>query len=137
MNNVVAEPTVNGASISTIYVRRLIVAVNSAKFYDAVGRLMSLQSIHYGNFLSDFKVKWDAYKYLITKDDPKVPKVNDKEKDIKIIRWDPIFLDCLSSTYVSCGTFLYALRDNTKVHGEDKDPLLLNTYYGNSGSLLK
>ena len=39
---------------------RLIVAVNTANFYDAAGRLMTLQSMHYGNVLSDFKVKWDA-----------------------------------------------------------------------------
>ena len=31
----------------------------------------------------------------------------------------------------------YVLLDNTKVPGEDKDPLLLNTYYGQSGSLLE
>ena len=31
----------------------------------------------------------------------------------------------------------YVLLDNTKVPSEDKDPLLLNTYYGQSGSLLE
>ena len=78
LNNVEAEPAVNGSNISTFSVRRLLVEVNYAKFYDAVGRLMTPQSMHYGNVLSDFKVEWDAYKYLRTKDYPKVPKVNDK-----------------------------------------------------------
>ena len=119
MNNVVAEPAFNGVNISTISVRRLIVAVNAVKFYEDVGRLMTPQSMHYGNLLSDFKAKWDAYDDLRNQYDPKVPKVNDKEKDRKTIRWDPIFLDCLSSTYGSCGPLRYVLRDNTGVPGED------------------
>ena len=79
MNNVVEKPAVNRKNISTISVSRLIVAVNAAKFYGAVGRLMTLQNIHYVNVLSNFKVKWDAYKYLRTQDDTKVQNVNDKE----------------------------------------------------------
>ena len=68
MNNVEAEPAVNGGNIITIYVRRLIVEVNAAKIYDTVGRLMTPHSMHYGNFLSDFKVEWDAYGDLRTKE---------------------------------------------------------------------
>ena len=137
LNNVVAEPDVNRSKTSTISVRCLIVAVSAAKFYDAAGCLMAPQSMHYGNVLSEFKVEWDAYKYFRTQDNPKVPKVNDKEQDIKIIRWDPILLDCLSPTYGSRGPLRYVLCDNTEVPGEDEDPLLLNNYYGQSGSLLE
>ena len=137
MNNVEAEPAVNGSNIRTIYVRCLIVAVNAAKFYDAVGPLMTPQSMHYGSVLSDFKVKWDAYEDLRIQDYPKVPKVNYKDQDRKIIRWAPIFLDCLSSTYGYPGPLRYVLRDNTEVPGEDKDPLLLNNYYGQRGVLLE
>ena len=61
LNNVEAEPAVNGANISTISVCRLVVAVNSAKFYNAVECLMTPQSMHYGNVLSGLKVKWDNY----------------------------------------------------------------------------
>ena len=96
---------------------------------------MNLKSMHYGNVLSDFKVEWYAYEYLITQDDPKVPKANNKEQDRKIIRWAPIFLDRLSSTYGSRGPLRYVLRDNTDVPGEDENPLLMNTYYSQSGSL--
>ena len=60
LNNVKAKRDFNGANIRTISVHRLIVAVNTANFYDAAGRLMTLQSMHYGNVLSDFKVEWDA-----------------------------------------------------------------------------
>ena len=83
LNNVEAEPAVNGSKISTISVRRLVVAVNSAKFCDAVGRLMTPQSMRYGNVFSDFKVEWYAYEDLRTQDEPKVPNVNAKEQDRK------------------------------------------------------
>ena len=136
LNNVEAEPAVNGSNISTFSVRRLLVEVNYAKFYDAVGRLMTPQIMHYGNVFSEFKVEWDAYKYLRTQDYPKVPKVNDKDQDRKIICWSPIFLDCLSSTCGSRGPLRYVLRDNNKVPGEVEDPLLLDTCYGQSGRLL-
>ena len=130
LNNFEAEPAVNGGNTITIYVRHLIVEVNAAKIYDTAGRLMTPQIMHYGNVFSEFKVEWDAYKYLRTQDYPKVPKVNDKDQDRKIIRWAPILLYCLSYTYVSCGILRYALRDNIKVPGEDEEPLLLNTHYG-------
>ena len=137
LNNDEAEPSVNGENISTISARHLIVAVNAAKFYDTIRRLMTPQIIHYSNVLSYFKVECDDYKYSITQDDPKVPKVNDKEKDRKIIRWAPILLDYLSYTYESRGPLRYVLHDNTNVPGEDKYPLLLNNYYGQSGIILE
>ena len=137
LNNSEAEPSVNGENISTISVCCLIVAVNDAKFYDAAGRIMTPQSMHYRNFLSDFKVEWDAYEDLRTKDYPNLPKVNDKDQDRKIIRWYPIFLDWISSTYGSRSSLHYVLCDNTEVPGEYYDPLLMNTYYGQSGSLLE
>ena len=83
MNKFVAETDVNRPKISTISVRRLVVAVNYAKFYDAVGSLMTPQSMHYGNVLSEFKVEWNAYRDLRTQDEPKVPKLNNKEQDKK------------------------------------------------------
>ena len=83
LNKVVAKPSVNEANTSKSSVRRLVVVCNTAKFYDAVRRIMTPQSIHYGNVLYDFKVEWDAYEDLRTQDDPKVPKVNDKDQDRK------------------------------------------------------
>ena len=82
---------------------------------------MTPQSIHYGNVLFDFKFV----------------KVNDKEWDRKIIRWDPILLDFLSSNYGSRGTLRYFLHDNTEVPGEYEDPFLINNYHGQSGRLLE
>ena len=56
LKNVEAESAVNRANISRIYVRRLIDAFEDAKFYDAVGRIMTPQSMNWGNVLTDFKV---------------------------------------------------------------------------------
>ena len=88
--SVEAEPAVNGAKIITISVRQFIVSFNDSKFYDAAGNIMTPRSMHYGNILSGFKFEWDSYEDLRTQDDPKVPKVNDKDQDRKIICWDPI-----------------------------------------------
>ena len=63
--------------------------------------------------------------------------MNDKDQDRKIICWSPIFLDCLSSTCGSRGPLRYVLRDSTEAPGEEEDLFLLNTYYGQSGSLLE
>ena len=75
--------------------------------------------MHDGNVLSYYKVELDAYKYLRTQDDPKVPKENDKEQDRKTILWAPIFLDFLSSTDRYRGPLRYVLCDNTDVPTED------------------
>ena len=55
----------------------------------------------------------------------------------KIIFWDPIILYCLLSAYGYHGPLCYVLCDNTDAPGEYKDPILLNTYYGQSEILLE
>ena len=72
-----------------------------------------------------------AASYQITK----VPFIVDKDSDRKVIKWSPIFLDCLSRTLGSAGPLSYVLHDNVGVSSEIDDPLLPNTYYGSSGSL--
>ena len=59
--DVLAEPEVPGANISSISVQRLIVAMNAAKYYAAIGRGMTAQNMHYVNVLSNFKVEYEAY----------------------------------------------------------------------------
>ena len=60
-NNIAAEPEVPGANISSISVRRLIVAVQASKYYDSIGRTMDPDNMHYNNVLSDLKIDWNAY----------------------------------------------------------------------------
>jgi hypothetical protein len=82
---IVGEEAVPGANISSISVQRLIVAVNAAKHYNAIGRAMTAQNMHYNNVLSLFKVEYEAYASLKDEDEPKVPKINDTDTDRKII----------------------------------------------------
>lgn len=135
-NDIAAEPLVNGANVSTISVRRLCVAVDAAKYYSSIGRTLTVQKMHYTNVLSNFKVEYDAYLELKEEDEPKVPKINDRESEKKIIRWAPIFEDHLSRCFGAKGPLKYVVRDISEVPAEADDPLEANSYYGSSGSLL-
>ena len=95
-NNIAAEPEVSGANISSISVRRLIVAVEASKYYDSIDRTMDFDNVHNNNVLSSFKIDWYAYVNPKSQDSPEVPLVNEKDNDRKVIKWVPTFLDCLA-----------------------------------------
>ena len=135
--DVLAEPEVPGANISSISVQRLIVAMNAAKYYAAIGRGMTAQNMHYVNVLSNFKVEYEAYINLKEEDEPKVPKINDRDSDRKVIRWAPIFVDYLSRCFGSKGPLRYIVREMATVPTEIDDPLGSNNYFGRSGSLIE
>ena len=97
---------------------------------------MNSPSMHWQNVLTTFQLDWQAYESLKEQDDPKVPFIVDKDSDCKVIKWSPIFLDCLSHTFGSRGPLSYVLCDDVGVPSEVDDPLLPNAYYGDSGSLL-
>ena len=139
---IAAEPEVVGANISTISVRRLIVASNAANYYKSIGRTMASANMHYGNILSNFKVEWESYQDLKTKDEPTPPTINDRDNDRKIIKWAPIFHDCLGKMYGAHGPLAYILREDEAVPSEVDDPLgtddttnQINSHFGASGSL--
>ena len=132
---IAAEPAVPGSNISSIAVRRLITAMQASKYYTSINRTMTTQDMHYANVLSNFKVEWESYAELQDQDEPDVPLIVDKDADRKVIKWAPIFLDCLSRTYGSKGPLSYVLRDTVEVPDEAEDPLGINAYYGRSGSL--
>lgn len=131
-----AEAAVPGANISTISTRRLIIAMQAAIYYTSIGRAKSPSSMHYNNVLSNFKLEWEDYESLKSQDDPTVPLINDKDNDRKVIKWAPIFLDCVSRTFGSRGPLAYVLRDAVEVPSEIDDPLLDQSYHGSSGGLL-
>jgi hypothetical protein len=133
--NVVAEAAVLGANISTISTRRLIIAVFAAKYYSSIGRTMTPVNMHYTNVLSEFKIEWEDYESLKKQDDPDVPSISDKDNDRKVIKWVPIFIDCVSRTYGSRGPLAYVLREVAEVPTEIVDPLQDQSYFGSSGSL--
>ena len=135
-NSISAETYVAGANVSLISVRRLITAVNAAKYYGSIARVMNPQNMAYSSVLAEFKIEYEAYLSIKDDDDAKVPKVNDKDNDRKIIRWSPIFKDCLSSSFGPRGPLIYVLREDPEVPDEVTDPLLPGFYYGESGSLI-
>ena len=84
----------------------------------------------------------EAYKALKEDGAPKAPSINDKDNDHKVIKWAPIFKDCLSRTFGHNGPLIYILRDNAAVEDEAIDPLqvhettgAVNSYFGKSVSL--
>ena len=96
---------------------------------------MSVPTMHYNNVLKNFKTEWDTYQDLRDQDTPEVPLINDKESDRKVIKWVPVFLDCMNRSYGIHGPLSYVLRENPLVPTELQDPLQFNGYYGASGSL--
>ena len=56
--------------------------------------------------------------------------------DCKVIKWAPIFKDCIYCTFDSCGPLAYVLCDEPAVPTEVVDLLQANSYFGASGSIL-
>ena len=136
-NGIPAENEVAGANISSISIRRLVVAMNASKYYKAIGRTATIDNMHYSNVLKAFKEDHEAYVLLKKQDEPKYPAVNDKDKEKKIIKWMPLFEDALSRTFGSKGPLIYVLRDDATVASEADDPLDTNAHYGKSGSMIE
>ena len=67
---IAAAPAIMGANISSISVRRLIVAANAATYYTSIGRVMTPANMHHSNILAAFKIEWDAYQDLKKEDAP-------------------------------------------------------------------
>jgi hypothetical protein len=129
------EAEVPGTVISTQSIVRLTVVCNAVKYYTAVGRLPTPAILHYNNVLTTFKVEHEAYVKLQKEDAPTVPNVKDTDNERKVIKWAPIFIDCMSRTYGIKGPLAYVLRDTVEVEDEADDPLQDNNYFGKSGGL--
>ncbi len=134
-NGIEAEAEVPGANLSSISVRRLITAMNAAEYYTSIGRAMTPESMSYNDVLKPFKVEWDTYQDLRDQDEPDVPLISDKDNSCKLIKWAPIFLDCLTRSYGINGPLAYVLREEPVIPTEIEDPMDHDAYYGLSGSL--
>ena len=75
-------------------------------------------NVHYINVLSKFKTKDDDYIDLKKTDEPDFPLINHMDNSCEVIKWDAIFLDCVSRTYVSKPPLVYVLQDNATVNTE-------------------
>jgi len=135
---IAAEPQVPAANISTISIRRLVIAVQAAKYYTNIGRTPDDSNMHYLNVLSGFKVDYEAYALLKKNDKPDTPMVHDKDKDKKIIKWVPLFEDALSRTFGSKGPLSYVIRETVDVPPEADDPLQADKHHSEvNGSMME
>ena len=135
-NSIRSEASVTGDKISLILIGRLIAAFNAAQHHGSIAGARSPQKRDYSSVLETFKIDHEAYLSVKDEDNSKVPKINARDNDRKIICWDPIFKDCLSSSCGSRGPLIYVLREDPTVHDEVVDPLLPSCYFGESGSLI-
>ena len=85
-NGIAAESEVEGANLSSISIRRLVVAMHAAKYYTSIGRNLTAANMHYNNVLTGFKTDYEAYTLLRKQDEPEAPLVNDKDKEKKVIK---------------------------------------------------
>lgn len=132
-----AEAAVNAANISSISIRRLVIAMHAVKYYVSIGRVPTDVNMHYNNILSTFKTDYEAYALLRKQNAPDVPTLSDKDKEKKVIKWAPLFEDNLSRTFGSRGPLIYVLREHVAVPNEIDDPLQAGCHYGASGSMLE
>ena len=80
---ITAEPSLPGATISSIGICWLIMAVQSAAYYTLIVRTTNATNMYYGNVLSRFNIEWDTYEDLKNEYDTNVPVNIDKENDCK------------------------------------------------------
>ena len=80
-NGIPARAAQLGAHVSQLSVQRLIIASQAAGYYKLIQREMNVANMHFTNVLLDFKTEWDAYKELRECDEPKVPKLVDRDGD--------------------------------------------------------
>ena len=132
-----AEPEVPGAMIPTQSLVRLQIAAAAVKYYKSIGQTLTSDNLHYTNVLQHFKIENDAYEQLKEQDAPEVPDVKDSDKEKRVIKWAPVFLDCMSRTFGVKGPLAYVLRTDVAVPDQATDPLPQNSYFGASGSLVQ
>ena len=116
---------------------RLTTAVHAAKYYRSIGRPLNGQSLHYNNVLSTYEIERKAYESMKDEgSDEKVPLVLDKDGDRKIINWIPSFRDYCTTLFGAYGPISYIIRENSAVPDLVDDPLLADSHFGSSGSMI-
>ena len=75
-NNIGSKASVVGSSVSSILLSRLITALNVAKHYGSIERVIKPQNVGCASFLETFKIEHDVFLSSKDKDEPKVPKTN-------------------------------------------------------------
>ena len=111
-SNILAEDSITGARISSISVSRLIAADHAAKCYSTIARGMIPQKIIYPSALAIFKIEYEVCLSIEDEIEPKVPKINDRDNDRKMIHWYPIFKGYLASSCDLREPMIYVARQS-------------------------
>ena len=111
------------------------VASKAVKYYLSVGRVPDANNLHYDNVLQHYKLAVETYKQLKSWDSSYMPDVKDSDKEKKVTKWTPVFIDCMSCIFRIKGPLAYILYADTAVIPEVNDLLTANAYYSSSGGL--
>lgn len=131
------RPQIPGVHVPMRSLLRLITAVHAAKYYRSIDRPLNGQGLHYNNVLATYEIERLAYESMKDEgSDMKVPLVQDKDGDRKIINWIPSFHDYCTTLFGAYGPLTYVIRENSDVPDLADDPLLANSHFGSSGSMV-
>ena len=82
-NGIQAENEVPQTNISTIYIRRLVVATHAINYHCSIGRVPGYYNMNYVNVLSAFNADHDAYSLIWKQYSPDTPFVVIRTRKIR------------------------------------------------------
>ena len=95
--------------------KRLTVACDLIRFYQTVGRDLTVANIQCNQVMSNFEIQWKALKDRKDEDDPDVPKTT---KALPIIKWTEAFQDFLNRVIgARMIPLAYVIRNDPQVPG--------------------
>lgn len=93
--------------------RRLKVAANAVRYYEAIDRPLTAGMMHYSNCLTHFELQWNALVQREDDDQPDVPKIT---RNLKVTKWSESFSDFLHRVNgVRHAPLAYVIRANEVV----------------------
>lgn len=93
--------------------KRLLVACDLVKFYDAIGRPLTVANLQWTPVMRNFEAQWKALKAKKDDDTPDAPKIT---RTLPIMKWAEAFQDYLSRVYgVRYIPLAYVIRENSVV----------------------
>ena len=119
----VADPNPNAAEGATVPTppftfgvrshKRLLVATNLIRYYQATGRDLTAGNIAWTHVMKNFEIQWKALVAKKDEDAPDVPKIS---KALPVIKWTEAFSDFLSRVVgVRTIPLSYVIRQNVEV----------------------
>jgi hypothetical protein len=93
--------------------KRLSVATDLIKYYDATGRDYTAANLQWTNVVKNFDIQWKALKVKQREDPPEIPKLS---KALPVIKWTEAFRDLLNRVIgVRTIPLCYVIRETVGV----------------------